>query len=84
MPVHAERAGAAQRPHLERGTRADDPRVAALQLVQQRRHPHRFEHVEIVVAGRAIRAKTDRHARAEIAGDRGGPAGELHVALRIV
>ena len=38
-------------------------RIARLQLVQERRLPHRLEHVEIVVAGGAVGAEADARRR---------------------
>ena len=72
---HAERARSTHGRHREGGPSSDHPRVAALQLVQERRHPHRLEHVEIVVAGGAVRAEPDGHSSGEIGRDGSRAAG---------
>ena len=82
--LHAERAGAANRGHLERGPRAQRPRIDVGVLVQQRRDTHRLEHVEVVVAGRAVGAEADADVGAQIGRHRRRPARQLHVALGIV
>ena len=58
--------------------------IGGLQLVQERGHAHRLEHVEVVVAGGAVGAQAERHAGSQVAGDRRGAARQLHVAFGVV
>ncbi len=53
-------------------------------LVQQRGKPHGLEHVEVVVAGGAVRAEPGAHAARQPLRHGGDAARELHVALGIV
>ena len=62
----ADHACAADGRHFESGARADDPRILRRQLVQKRRLAHGFEHVEVVVAGRAVGAESERHAGLQV------------------
>ncbi len=57
--LEPERAGAVQRRHLQRFGGRDRAGVAALALGKQRGEPGFAEHVESVVAGRAIGAQRD-------------------------
>ena len=58
--------------------------IVGRQLVEEGRLAHRLEHVEVVVAGRAVGAEADGNAGRAHRRDRRGAAGELHVALGIV
>ena len=69
MPLQPQRARAADGRHVQR-RRAPAPRVGSLrrQLVQERRLPHRLEHVEVVVAGGAVGAEAERDAGRQVFG----------------
>ena len=60
--AQAERLGAAACREFEGLARRERLRVERGHLLQQRRHAHRLEHVEIVVARRAVRAEARVHA----------------------
>ena len=58
--------------------------IHGLVLVEQRRHAHRLEHVQIVVACRSVGPETDRDTGPQVGWNRRRPARRLHVAFRIV
>ena len=58
--------------------------IPGLELVEKGGLAHRLEHVEVVVAGRAVRAEAERHAGGEILRHRRHAARQLHVALGVV
>ena len=83
--VHADRPRALDRRHARATSPAGSVRGSLRrELVQERRLAHRLEHVQVVVAGRAIGAEPDRHAGRAQRRHRRGAAGQLHVALGIV
>ena len=45
---------------------------------------HGLEHVEVIVAGRSVRAKSNRDAGRQELGHRRDAAGELHIAFGVV
>ena len=71
--LHAQRARAAQGRHLQHGRGGRGGGIAGGVLGQQRGRHHLLEHVEVVVAGRAVGAQAQAHALGEHLAHRAPP-----------
>ena len=82
--VHEQRRRALPGRHQQRLPRRKRRRIVGGSLGENRRQPHFLEHIEVVVAGGAVRADANRQVALEHLRHRRDAAGELEVAGRAV
>lgn len=73
-----------ERRHLESGHCIDCPRVFRSDGPDQSRCAHLPHHIEVVVAGRSVRSKTDVHASVQHFLDGSDAASQFEIAVRTV
>src|ERR1044071_5593588 len=80
--IEMNRAGAADRRHLQSFASVDHRRVFRSELVKLRGGIDLFPKIQIIVRSRAIGSESNGHARLEHRRHRSGSSSQFHVRLR--